>query len=233
MYGIGSGFVMVTTTQIDSVPAGTRVRISHAWYDSTTWIYAVVTEDETVIEARESQLAFAPDFTPGPIPDAAYQGAIGMGYLMVTTAPVGSIPAGARVRISHAWHNGYRWLYAIQAYGTQDYADAEEWQIAYAPDVTPGPTPTAVYDDFIGTGYALRTTERVGSIPAGARVRISAGWFDGFGWMYDIVAEDGTTAQARTAQLVVDPNPLCHRIHPPPPRRHLQSRRPPARIRIR
>ncbi len=218
-YGIGSGFIMVTTVQIGDIPAGTPVRISHAWYDGTTWIYAIVTEDDqtTYAEARELQLAFAPDVTPGPIPPAAYQGAIGMGYLMVTTAQVGSIPAGTRVRISHAWHNGYRWLYAIQAYGGEDFFDAEEWQIAYAPDVTPGPTPTAMYQNQIWAGYVLLTTERVGTIPPGTRVQITAGQFDGFGWIYDVEAEDGTTAQARTAQLTLDPNPAPSNTPPPTP----------------
>jgi hypothetical protein len=217
-YGIGTGFVMVTTQQVGAIPMGARVRISHAWYDGTGWIYGIVAEDdETYAEAREWQLSFAPDVTPGPIPPAAYGAAIGMGYLMVTTDQIGAIPPGARVRISHAWHDGYRWMYYIVTQDGQTSADAYEWQIAYAPDMTPGPTPTAVYGSWIGTGY-LRTTEQVGAIPAGARVRIGSAWFDGIEWIYEIVAEDGfTTAQARTAQLTYDTLPVYTSTPTPTP----------------
>jgi hypothetical protein len=197
---------MVTTQQVGATD-GARAN-SHAWYDGTGWIYGIVAEDEaTYAEAREWQLSFAPDVTPGPIPPAAYGAAIGMGYLMVTTDQIGAIPAGTRVRISHAWHDGYRWMYYIVTQDEHTTADAYEWQIAYAPDVTPGPTPTAVYGSWIGTGY-LRTTEQVGAIPAGARVQIGSASFGGIEWIYQIVAEDGfTTAQARTAQLTYDTLP--------------------------
>ena len=208
-YGIGSGYVMVTTEQVGAIPAGVRVRISHAWYDGSSWIYAVMAEDEaSYAEARSWQLAFAPDFTPGPIPTAAYQSAIGAGAVMVTTDQVGAIPSGTRVRISYATYNGYGWLYYIMTPNSQDPVEAREWQIAYAPDVTPGPTPTAVFGGQIGSGLSLRTTEQVGAIPAGARVRIGSAWFDGIEWHYSIVAEDGiTTAEARTSQLTYDTQP--------------------------
>jgi hypothetical protein len=156
-----------------------------------------------------------PSATPTPTiywpttPEAAYQGAIGMGYLMVTTEWVGAFPAGTRVRISHATYNGAQWIYTIIAQDEINAADAYEWQIAYAPDVTPGPTPTAVYGSWIGSGGYLRTTEQVGAIPAGARVRIGSAWFDGFDWVYQVVAEDGyTTAEVRTYQLAYDTLPV-------------------------
>jgi hypothetical protein len=208
--GIGIGYVLVTTEQVGPIPAGVRVRISHAWYDGSSWIYAIMAEDEvSYAEAHTWQLAYAPDFTPGPPPTAAYQGAIGMGYLMVTTEQVGAIPPGARVRISHASYDGYGWLYYIASLNGQDLVEAHEWQLAYAPDVTPGPTPTAYFGAQIGSGTWLRTTESVGAIPSGARVRIGSAWFDGIEWYYGIVAEDGiTSAEARTSQLTYDTQPV-------------------------
>lgn len=208
-YGIGSGYVMVTTEQVGAILVGTRVRISHAWYDGTGWIYAIMAEDEqTYAEAREWQIAYAPDFIPGPTPAAAYQSAIGMGYIMFTTDQVGAIPVGTRVRISHATYDGYGWLYYIVTQDGQEVVEAHEWQLSYAPDVTPGPTPTASFGGEIGSSTLLRTTEPVGAIPAGARVRIGSAWFDGLEWHYDIVAEDGvTTAEARTSQLTYDTQP--------------------------
>ncbi|NWG76282.1 MAG: hypothetical protein HXY24_17045 [Rubrivivax sp.] len=59
-----------------------------------------------------------------------------------------------------------------------------------------------MFDGGIGSGYLFITTEAVGSIPAGARVRIGSAWFDGIAWVYTIVTEDGrTTAEARESQL--------------------------------
>jgi hypothetical protein len=216
--GIGIGYVLVTTEQVGPIPAGARVRISHAWYDGSSWLYGIMAEDEVSYgEARTWQIAYAPGYTPGPIPTAVYQGAIGMGALMVTTDQVGAIPAGTRVRISYASYDGYGWLYYIAPPGVQDVVEAHEWQIAYAPDVTPGPTPTASFGAQIGSDTWLRTTEPVGAIPAGVRVRIGSAWFDGMEWRYTVVMEDGiTSAEAVTAQLAYDtqPNSLTPTITP-------------------
>jgi hypothetical protein len=208
--GIGIGYVMVTTEQVGPIPAGARVRVSHAWYDGSSWIYAIMAEDEvSYAEARTWQLAYAPGYTPGPIPTAAYQAAIGAGAVMVTTDQVGAISVGTRVRISYASYDGYGWMYYIAPPGVQEVVEAHEWQLSYAPDVTPGPTPTASFGAQIGSGSYLRTTEQIGAIPAGARVRIGSAWFDGMEWWYTIVAEDGiTSAEARTAQLTYDTLPM-------------------------
>jgi hypothetical protein len=209
-YGIGSGYVMVTTDQVGAIPPGTRVRVSHAWYDGSSWLYGIMADDDlTYAEAREWQIAYAPDYTPGPPPTAVYQSVIGMGALMVTTEQVGAIPAGTRVRISYATYDGYEWLYYILTPDSQEPVEAHLWQLTYAPDVTPGPTPTAYFNGQIGSSAWLRTTEQVGAIPVGTRVRIGSAWFDGIEWRYQIVAEDGvTTAEARTSQLTYDTLPV-------------------------
>jgi hypothetical protein len=144
-----------------------------------------------------------------PTPSAVYQYGIGSGYVMVTTGQIGAIPVGTRVRISHASYDGYGWVYYILTQDGQSLVEAHEWQLSYAPDVTPGPTPTAYFGALIGSGISLRTTEQVGAIPAGTRVRIGSAWFDGMDWYYSVVAEDGfTTAEARTSQLTYDTLPV-------------------------
>ena len=46
-----------TTEQVGAIPTGTRVRISHAWYENSGWIYAIMSEDETTFaEAHEWQI---------------------------------------------------------------------------------------------------------------------------------------------------------------------------------
>jgi len=141
-----------------------------------------------------------------PFPTLIYGESIGMGYMLITTEPIGDMPAGARVRISHARFDGSQWQYYVVAEDEQTMAWASASQLTYAPDVTPGPTPTALYGSSIGMGYALITTEQVGSIPAGTRVRIGSAWFDGTDWVDNIVTEDGqTTAEARQSQLAYAP----------------------------
>ena len=200
---IGSGYLFITTGPVGLIPAGARVRISYGRFDGTDWIYGIVAQDgQIAAEARQSQLAYAPDVTPGPTPTAQFGSSIGMGYRFVTTEDVGPIPAGARVGIGSAWFDGTDWVYSIVAEDGRTTADARGSQLAYAPNVTPGPTPTAQYGGSIGMGYLFMTTEPVGPIPAGARVRIGSAWFDGIAWVYSIVAEDErTTAEARGSQL--------------------------------
>jgi hypothetical protein len=146
--------------------------------------------------------------TATPLPTLMYGDSIGMGYVLVTTEPIGDMPAGTRVRISHAQFNDSQWQYYVVAEDEQTMAWATASQLTYAPNMTPGPTPTALYGSSIGMGYALITTEPVGPIPAGAQVRIGSAWFDGTDWVYSIVAEDGqTTADARQWQLTYAPPP--------------------------
>lgn len=80
---------------------------------------------------------------PPPTPTAVFGSLIGMGgYPLVTTEQVGSLQPGTRVRISSALFDGQGWLYQIVAMDERTIADARERQLAYAPDVTPGLTPT-------------------------------------------------------------------------------------------
>jgi hypothetical protein len=140
--------------------------------------------------------------TPTPVPTLIYGESIGMGYMMITTEPIGDMPAGTRVRISHAQFDGSQWQYYVVAEDEQRMAWASASQLTYAPNVTPGPTPTAVFGSSIGMGYRLITTQPVGPIPAGTRVGIGSARFNGTEWIYTIVAEDGhATAEARQSQL--------------------------------
>jgi hypothetical protein len=68
-------------------------------------------------------------------------------------------------------------------------------------------TPTAAYGGSIGmSGYNLMTTEQVGAIPAGTRVRIGSAYFTGSEWIYQIATQDEqTTADAHESQLAYAP----------------------------
>jgi hypothetical protein len=145
--------------------------------------------------------------SPTPLPTLAYGQSIGTGYVMITTDQVGAIPPNTLVRISHATYNdGIGWLYVVVMEDERTIGEAYEWQLTYAPGVTPGPTPTAEFDGGLWAGYGLVTTTQVGNIPAGARVRIGGAWFDGYGWRYTIVMEDEqTVAEARASQLAYAP----------------------------
>lgn len=134
-----------------------------------------------------------------------FQPAIGMGFQLVTRQPVGSIPGGTRVRISHAEQRGPEWVYMIVPEDRPHVVEeARAWQLMYAPGITPGPTPTSA---FMGAwdNLWLVTTEDIGDIRAGTRVRIGSGWFQGRDWQYDIVSDDGRTATAWQSQLTYAP----------------------------
>jgi len=206
--GLG-GYPLVTVEDVGDISAGSRVRAYGIFFDGTSTVYQIMAQDEvTTAEAREDQLMWAPDVTPGLTPTVPLFGDyIGMGYLLVTTEQVGAIPAGARVKITHVipQYNGY--MYGIMAEDEVTTAEAREAQLALAPGVTPGPTPVALFNAYIGMGYSLVTTEQVGGIAAGTRVRISHGIHHYTGWLYGIVAEDGvTTAEAREDQLALAPD---------------------------
>jgi hypothetical protein len=60
----------ITREQVGNIPANTRVRLSSAYFDGYDWVYTIYWETESA-EARQSQLAWAPDATPGaPTPHA-------------------------------------------------------------------------------------------------------------------------------------------------------------------
>ena len=202
-----SGYRFVTTEPVGDIPAGTRVRLSHSFFDGSTTMYGIVAEDEqTTAEARQDQLALIPEVSPGaPTPTPSLRAYIGAsGYSLVTAESIGDIPAGAWVRISHAYFDGRDTVYGIVAEDERTTAEARERQLILSPDAVPGaPTPTVVFNEFIGAGgYPLVTTEAVGDIPAGARVRLSHVYYAGPAVVYWIVAEEGQTiAGARADQL--------------------------------
>ncbi|MBN1565706.1 MAG: zf-HC2 domain-containing protein [Anaerolineae bacterium] len=139
-------------------------------------------------------------------PTAVYRGSIGMGYLMMTTEQVGEIATNTRVRISYAWQDNDGWWYNIVAEDEIRQADARTWQLTYAPDVTPGPTPTNVFQYLVGNGdYRFVTREQLGAIPSYTAVRIDAAWYDGVEWNYTIVSQAGASATARLSQIQYPP----------------------------
>ncbi len=212
VYGseIGMGtYRLITLTEVGEIPANTRVRITHAWYTGTGWMYGISTENDALYaEAREWQISYAPDSGPGPTPTAQYGSSIGVGgYPFLTTVSVGSVPANTRVRISSAYYGANGWLYQIVAQDEVSTGEAYDWQLSYAPDQG-GPTPYPLFQDGLGvSGYPMRTVVDIDGIPAESRVRISSAWYTTDGWVYEIVAQDEhTIAQAREYELGYAPD---------------------------
>lgn len=66
------------------------------------------------------------------------------------------------------------------------------------------PTPTAYLNPIIGDGQYNAVTVRpvaVGKIAAGTRVKITAAFYNGVEWSYEIVTSDGLVASARESEL--------------------------------
>lgn len=107
---LGMGFYAAVTTQVvGDIPAGTPVRVGSAWYNGIEWIYNITDATGRENTASESQLAVAPDYTPGmPTPTAAYFDL--RGQVLVTRAQVGDTRPTRRCRLRQAImtvQNGY------------------------------------------------------------------------------------------------------------------------------
>lgn len=121
--------------------------------------------------------------------------------------------------------NGQGW-YQVTASGTVGWVESAAIRMSGPCENLPFPsptfqpmtsTPTAAYGGSIGmSGYNLMTTEQVGAIPAGTRVRIGSAYFTGTEWMYQISTQDEqTTAEAREAQLAYAPPDVAPTETPP------------------
>lgn len=135
-----------------------------------------------------------------PVPTTPFQDLIGMGYRAITLEQVGSIPADTRVRISHATINtDTSWTYTIIAEDEQRVAEAQPWQIGYAPGVIPGmPTPTG---EFFDTTLTIVLLEDFGDIPAGTVVSVGSGYYNGYEWIYGVITADGRYADVPASKL--------------------------------
>jgi hypothetical protein len=202
------GYVFITTAQVGNIAPNTQVAITTAYYDGAAWTYQIATRDEVYAEARESQITYAPGFTPGAAtPPPAFNGE--WGYSFVTTETVQGIPPGTRVAISTMMWDGYVWVYLITD-DDQTFVEAREEQLAYAAGTNPvGPTPTSALLALNRVGYVYVTTQQVGSIQANTPVSIGGAYFDGYGWMYLILTRDNISGEARENQLQYAPEREC------------------------
>lgn len=79
------------------------------------------------------------------------------------------------------------------------------------PTSMPAATPTAYFNPLIGDGQFSAMTVRpvaVGKIAAGTRVKITAAFYNGVEWSYEIVTSDGLVASARESELAFAPDVL-------------------------
>lgn len=196
-----------------SIPANSRVQLVGGWYDPETnevWYSIQAQSDFATANARFRQLQYSPDpsVTVMPTTTMAFSGEIGSSFFMVTTEQVGAIPAGTRVRISHAMmRTSGQWVYVIVAQDETTIAEAFEWQLTYAPGVTPGMTPTARFNDAAVTGqYNMITREQIGSIPAGSPVIAGSMYLGADEWVYNISADGQNYVEARESQLDFAPD---------------------------
>lgn len=183
---------------IDSMSPGeyreTWVQTYNGWYEVITssggiyqpgWVYS----GDVKLYGPCSSLPLPSPTVPVYATPTSVFDQVGGGYVLVTTVQVGDIPAGTNVRIGGMRYDGSVWHYQIAAEGEQLFAEATQDQLAVAPDITPGPTPTARFEGV--SGYALITLEQIGPIPANTRVGIGSYWFDGRKWRYTLVTMDG------------------------------------------
>lgn len=205
---------LYTVDTVGSIPVNSFVYIQDMNYDYSMndWHYTVHTADgQGQGEAWTWQIVPPP---PPPQPTATnfpFSDAIGMGYLLITTESVGVIPANSRVRINYPILDNDGWLYSIVAEDTEATATAHYWQLTYAPDVTPGMTPTSPFNGIIGIQqYGIVTKVQIGDIPPGALVSVGSGQFNGHEWSYSIISRDGVAADnALQSQLApASPAPL-------------------------
>jgi hypothetical protein len=109
-------------------------------------------------------------------PVAKFGSSVGMTqYDLITVTQVANIPAGTRVRVGSMRYDGEEWIYTISTEGDQQFAEARESQLDYAPGVTPGaPTPTVAgplpTDTPISSAGLPSATPTSGFPPANATI---------------------------------------------------------------
>lgn len=77
-----------------------------------------------------------------PTPTAFFDSALRQGNVsLMTTSPIGDLPAGARVKIKSAFFDGTSWTYAVETEDGRLY-QAFEWQLVQTVNPPPTPIPT-------------------------------------------------------------------------------------------
>ncbi|MBN2472412.1 MAG: hypothetical protein JXN59_16925, partial [Anaerolineae bacterium] len=202
---IGYGYDLVTTAPVGELAAGSRVRISHAYYTRTGWIYGIVSyPNEVSAEAAEHQLRYDRLITP----TAAFNRALREGTWVQTRTLVGDIPAGTPVRIGSALYNGSHWEYEVFTAG-ELHATAYEWELSQIVSTTSPPvTPTMTFSGLIGGPFRFYLRADAGLITQQDIVRLVEARYDAEagGWIYTVVTQDGRSAEV----------PLYLLVYPPP-----------------
>jgi len=182
---------LMTTDYVGSMLPNMQVYITEMTFDLTqqVWLYTIRDPNGLTGTAYEWQIAPLLPPTPTIIPFAQ---AIGMGYLLITTEQVGAIPANTRVRIIQTDSDSSDRLYTIETETDHITVKAHSYQLTYAPDVTPGVTPTSPFMGIMNTGqFEVITLVEIGSLPPNTRVNVGNGHFNGHEWLYSIVTQDG------------------------------------------
>jgi hypothetical protein len=204
-------------------PAGTKVQINSGRLGTDgEWIYMVAPKDGLGFEVGQSQLTFPLDGPANPAqePVSALRDEIGMGgYRLIITENVGIIPAGTRVHISHARLDWGEWWYVIADEREQGFVEVRQWQLAYAPGIQPGATPTMIYDYPVwNRANPLMLAEAVQGFPAGTRVWITSSTLGPDGWRHEVRNDDYLRVIVNESQLIIPPDaPPDPTITPSPP----------------
>lgn len=116
----------------------------------------------------------------------------------VLNAQIEDVYWGAQVVIQDARYEAGVWFYTVKA--GQKVFQVSEQQLQDLGVLAPTPT---MQFDFRGWDWStpLRLKEAVADFPAGTRVQISAGMFNGVEWELEVVTENGITLRVREAQL--------------------------------
>jgi len=146
--GRDGSYTLMLREPVADFPAGTRVTIGSAMFNGVEWELHVTTLSGTPLRVRESQLEIPPDellhppmtATPAPPWQPAASPTAGLmhymgsdGYPLLTTAPIGSVPANTRVRIINMRLEADGWLYTVVAEGRNASFEAHESQLTPAP----------------------------------------------------------------------------------------------------
>ncbi len=199
---------LMTTDYVGSIAPNSQVYIISMNYDETqqVWLYTIRDENQSEGVAYEWQITRPLPPTPTIFPFAQ---AISMGYLLITTEQVGAIPANTRVRITQASPDSNGLVYMIETETDHITADARSYQLTYAPDVTPGITPTSPFMGIMNAGqFEVMTLAQIGAIRPNTRVNVGSGQFNGHEWLYSIITKDGIYADnVPQSQLTSAPLP--------------------------
>jgi hypothetical protein len=130
-----NGYTLILKEASQGLAAQSQVRLAgDPLREGDTWVYPVMPRGDTrIYNVPEGLLSTAAEGFPfGPTPTMIFAAQFNAQAPIITTGPVGEIPAGSLVTVTSGYFDGYQWFYTVVDEAGR-YGEATDAQLAPAP----------------------------------------------------------------------------------------------------